>query len=88
MTRLSLTAFSLLVLAGPALAATGSGMAAAQNGDAARVTKALNVLEAKGYGSFTNFRADGTKYAATVTQNGQPLTVVINPDNGQVTQQS
>ena len=56
--------------------------------DAPRMTKALNILEAKGYASFNNFKADGANYSATVTQNGHEQTVVVNPDNGQVTTQS
>ena len=56
--------------------------------DAKRMTKALNILEAKGYGSFNNFKADGANYAATITQSGHEQTVVVNPDSGQVTTQS
>jgi len=56
--------------------------------DAKRMTKALNILEAKGYGSFNNFKADGANYAATIMQNGHAETVVVNPDSGQVTTQS
>ena len=57
--------------------------------DAKRMTKALNILEAKGYGSFNNFKADGANFSATVApQNGPETTVVVNPDNGQVTVQS
>src|SRR5215469_1408620 len=36
--------------------------------DAKRMTKALNILEAKGYASFNNFKADGTNFSATVAQ--------------------
>jgi len=62
---------------------------AMRNGaDAQRMTKALNRLEAKGYGSFNNFKADGANYSATVSQNGHEETVVVNPDSGQVMTQS
>ncbi len=55
--------------------------------DAKRMTEALNLLEAKGYGAFNDFKADGQGYSAAVTQNGHPVTVVVNPDSGQVTPQ-
>jgi hypothetical protein len=54
----------------------------------ARMTHALNLLEAKGYGDFTNFRADGKNFDATVTQNGKAVNVVVDPDANQITQQS
>jgi hypothetical protein len=52
-----------------------------------RMTQALNLLEAKGYGDFTNFKADGSNFTATVAQNGQHFAVLVNPDSGQVTRQ-
>lgn len=48
-------------------------------------TRALNLLEAKGYGDFTNFHRAGSDYAATVSQNGQSFPVTINPESGQIT---
>ena len=51
---------------------------------AARMTRALNILEADGYGSFTNFHADGKNFAATVTGQGKPLSVFVDPDSGRV----
>ncbi|MGH6968447.1 MAG: PepSY domain-containing protein [Stellaceae bacterium] len=48
-------------------------------------TTALNLLEAQGYGSFTDFRRDGQDYAATVSQNGKSFPVKIDPATGQVT---
>jgi hypothetical protein len=54
---------------------------------AERMTKALNILEAKGHGNFKDFRADGDNYAATVTSDRGPVTVVIDPDTDQVTRQ-
>jgi hypothetical protein len=78
--------FSSALLAGALLAAS-AGMAFAADSGANRMTEALNLLEAQGYGSFSNFKADGANYQATVTQNGQSFTVTINPDSGQVTRQ-
>jgi peptidase YpeB-like protein len=49
-----------------------------------RITRALNVLEAQGYASFKDFRADGKNYAATVKSAGKPMTVLVDPDTGQV----
>jgi len=78
--------FSSALLAGAFLAAS-AGLALAADSGANRMTQALNLLEAQGYGSFSNFKADGANYQATVTQDGQSFTVVINPDSGQVTRQ-
>jgi hypothetical protein len=59
-------------------------MAAARVVD--RETRALNVLEAKGYGgNYTDFQADGSNYSAMVTHNGKPQKVMIDPDAGTVT---
>jgi hypothetical protein len=55
---------------------------------AKRMTKALNLLEAKGYGAFNDFKANGQDYSAMVTQNGHSMTVLVDPDSGQVTTQS
>lgn len=81
MTRLASTLF-----AGAFLAA-GSGLALAADADAARMTQALNLLEAQGYGAFSNFKQSGTDFEATVNQNGQSFKVLINPDSGQITRQ-
>lgn len=52
-----------------------------------RMTKALNLLEANGYGGFSNFKADGKGgFKATVTRDGHDVTVHIDPDTGKVTQ--
>ena len=77
------------LLAGAFLAAsTGLALAAGGSaGDAARMTQALNLLEAQGYGSFSNFKADGANFQATVDQNGQSFSVLINPDSGQISRQ-
>jgi hypothetical protein len=55
---------------------------------AQRMTSALNLLEAKGYGSFDNFKSDGKNFTATVTRNGHEMSVRVDPDRGQVTVQS
>lgn len=44
-----------------------------------RMTTALNLLEARGYGSFSGFEADGPDYRATVTQDGHRFQVRIDP---------
>ncbi len=50
-----------------------------------RMTAALNLLEAKGDASFTNFAASGNGFSAIVSQNGRSFRVSIDPDRGQVT---
>lgn len=57
------------------------------NPEGGRATSALNVLEAQGYASFSDFRPDGTKFTALVNDNGQQFRVVINPDTGQISRQ-
>ena len=52
-----------------------------------RETKALNLLEAKGYTYFSNFKPDGRDYSATVAKNGHNMTVLVDPAKGQVTAQ-
>ncbi len=82
----------LLASAGIALAANmPSGTvanASDRNGaEARRMTHSLNLLEAQGYGDFSNFRQDGKNFAATVTRNGRQFTVVVDPDANRVTSQ-
>jgi len=57
------------------------------NPNAGRATSALNVLEAQGYASFSDFRPDGNKFTALVSDNGQQFRVVIDPDTGQISRQ-
>ena len=57
------------------------------NPESGRATAALNVLEAQGYASFSNFGPSGNAYTALVTDNGQQFRVVINPDTGQISRQ-
>lgn len=101
MKRIAFTAAALsFALAAPALAAPNAapamrhhaGMAAMTQNPAShgaqRMTAALNALEANGYGDFSNFKADGANFSATVTRNGKQTVVVVDPDTGQVTRQS
>ncbi len=50
-----------------------------------RGTRALNLLMAKGYTQYSDFEKQGRNYTATVTENGETMHVVINPDAGTVT---
>jgi hypothetical protein len=47
-------------------------------------TKALNLLEANGYTDVTQFRQVGGDYQATVTKDGKPVTVTVDPGTGQI----
>ena len=73
-----------------ASAATGDSPAAIRqrvnrliNGES-RETDALNLLDAKGYPDFTNFRRDGRNFEATVTRDGKSETVWVDPDTKSV----
>ena len=100
MKRIAFTMAALALSAGAAFAAPATQPAATSghktlvatalrnDPSAVRMTKALNLIEAKGYGSFDNFKADGKDYFATVTQNGHAMTLHVDPDSGQVTTQS
>jgi hypothetical protein len=52
-----------------------------------RMTHALNLLEANGYGDFSNFQQSGKDFAATVKRDGQQFGVIVNPDTNQITRQ-
>jgi hypothetical protein len=100
MKRIVFTIATLALSAGAAFAATPlqpahapkatpHHMTAMRNDASAnRMTKALNLLEAQGYGVFSNFKAEGKDYAATVTRTGHTETLRVDPDSGQVTIQS
>ena len=77
----SVAAAALIALSTPAFAA------AAGNAQDERATAALNLLEANGYGSFSNFRDARGNFEATVLRAGRPTPVVINPDTGKITPQ-
>ena len=55
--------------------------------DTPRMTHALNLLEANGYGDFHDFKSDGKNFDVTVTRGGKQSTVTVDPDSGQVTVQ-
>jgi hypothetical protein len=48
-------------------------------------TRALNLLEAKGYGDYRNFRPEGGGFAADVNRGGRTETLMVNPDTDSVT---
>ncbi|HYL32894.1 MAG TPA: hypothetical protein VEU53_07095 [Stellaceae bacterium] len=71
-----------------ALPASGeTPVADLDNPEGDRATAALNVLEAQGYASFSDFRPVGTKFTALVSDNGQKFRVLIDPDMGQISRQ-
>ncbi len=86
--------FAVLALSAGAAFAAVPAMPATHNQpmssghEASRMTSALNLLEAKGYASFSNFKEDGANFSATVTKNGHSETVIVDPDSGMVTTQS
>ena len=51
-----------------------------------RGTRALNLLMAKGYTQYTDFERQGSNFTATVTEEGETMQVVINPDAGTITE--
>jgi hypothetical protein len=81
----------LSLAAGPALASTSAATTAVDHAvrmTGGRMTSALNLLEAKGYASFTGFKPDGDHYVATVTEGNRQFAVSIDPDSGQVMPQA
>jgi uncharacterized cupredoxin-like copper-binding protein len=75
---------------GAALAATAQTAAVRHDKAApaeARMTRALNLLEANGYGDFSDFKPEGKNFAATVTRGDQHFTVTIDPDAGNISRQ-
>lgn len=57
------------------------------NPESGRATTALNILEAQGYASFSDFGPSGSAFTALVNDNGEHFRVVINPDTGQISRQ-
>lgn len=49
-----------------------------------RETRALNLLAGRGYVQVKSIRPSDTGFAATVMQNGEPLDVAIDPENGRI----
>ena len=76
----------LMSAAAPALAQTYSSSPAheAEVERGAPVVDALNLLEAAGYASFTNFQQVGDKFEADAIKDGQAMHVVIDPATRQV----
>jgi hypothetical protein len=68
----------------PSLAQTAGSHENREVERGARYVTALNLLEAHGYASFSNFREEGDKFGADVVDNGRPEHVVIDPENGQI----
>jgi hypothetical protein len=63
---------------------------------ARRATRALNLLEAKGwaagledksFGAFQSFTEQGNDFAATVVQHGRRFVLIVDPETGQVKRQ-
>jgi hypothetical protein len=50
-----------------------------------RATRALNLLADRGYVQVDALRPAGTNFIATVMQDGRPIDVTVNPDDGRVT---
>ena len=50
----------------------------------APVIDALNLLEAQGYASFSNFQEEGGRYSADAIKDGETQHVIIDPATGQV----
>jgi hypothetical protein len=75
---------ALALLTGAAFAsqpATQSGNSAAGG----KATRALNLLEAKGYSNFWNFQPQGNDFTAKVEQqNHRTVTLLIDPSSGTV----
>lgn len=49
-----------------------------------RATHALNLLEARGYGGFSDFHAVGHDFAAMINQNGKTLQLLVHPGTDQI----
>ena len=98
MHRLALALVPVIALSGTAIAATApshfhavgirASYTAPKGPTARRMTEALNILEAKGYGDFKDFHAKGGSFTATVTKNGKAFAVTIDPQSDTVTTQS
>jgi hypothetical protein len=50
-----------------------------------QATRALNLLEAKGYGDFRNFQSRGSDFTASVKEQNRIVTLLIDPDAGNIT---
>jgi hypothetical protein len=52
--------------------------------EGSRATRALNLLEDRGDGQFSNFAAAGPYFTADVIKNGRTMPVLIKPDLQQI----
>lgn len=73
------------VAAAHATAATAATAATGDNPGASNATRALNLLEARGYPDFSDFTANGNIFRATVVNGGRSSQVSINPQTGAIT---
>jgi hypothetical protein len=55
------------------------------NAEGSRATKALNMLMARGYGDYSDFRPRGDDFTATVDYQGRRTPVLIDPAAGKIT---
>lgn len=53
-----------------------------------RATSALNLLESRGYGGFTDFHAVGRNFAANLMRDGKTVHVLVNPSTNQIQTQA
>lgn len=80
-----LSALAAVLFAGLSASAIAAPRFDPQEG--ARATDALNLLEAKGDGDFSNFKPAGADFSADVVQNGKTVHVTIDPVAGTITEQ-
>jgi hypothetical protein len=86
-----MTAAAAALMAVPAAGfaeGTGRDRAGAMDNQGDRATTALNLLEANGYTSFSNFQPAGRDFQVTVIRDGRPTVVTVDPDSGRITPQT
>jgi hypothetical protein len=79
-----LTAFAALGLSASAASASQPSMGSWDPAVGRQATGALNLLEAKGYGAFRHFQAQGADFTATVKQQNRTVTLLIDPGAGTI----
>ena len=65
-----------------ALAPSAEGLSPAQDD---REVHALNWLSARGYRNFGTVTPVGPNFQIVATMNGAPVTVIVNPETGEIT---
>jgi hypothetical protein len=55
------------------------------NAEGSRATRALNMLMARGYGDYSDFKPQGDNFTATVDYQGRRTPVLIDPGAGKIT---